>query len=184
MSSTRLSPNLWITAGFAALLEQGPTALKAESLARKLNTTKGSFYWHFKDVPDFHRSMLEQWERWALTEISEVLDSNSEVVQKIRCLSQIMTGKSSKDANISKLEPAIRAWSHDDCAVAEAVARVDELRMSQLFSVLSEKGLSNPELSRIIYAANIGMAELSRHDGAVNEEALGTLVDLILALYK
>ncbi|MEH6751885.1 MAG: TetR family transcriptional regulator, partial [Paracoccaceae bacterium] len=36
-------------AGLAALAEAGPVALKAEPMARRLGTTKGSFYWHFAD---------------------------------------------------------------------------------------------------------------------------------------
>ena len=35
----------------AALAETGPEALKAEPLAARLGVSKGSFYWHFRDVP-------------------------------------------------------------------------------------------------------------------------------------
>ncbi|WP_093092586.1 TetR/AcrR family transcriptional regulator [Shimia aestuarii] len=184
MTATRLSPDLWIAAGFDALLEQGPAALKAESLARRLKTTKGSFYWHFKDVPAFHAAMLEQWERQALLDIEAALVEDSTAAQKLRHLSQIATIGNGDSANGMRLEPAIRAWAHDNDFVAEAVARVDDLRLTQLTAALSENGLSNPELSRILYAANLGMAELSRRDGEVNDAPLGTLVDLILALYE
>ena len=40
-------------AGFRALARSGARALRAEALARDLDTTKGSFYWHFKDLPDY-----------------------------------------------------------------------------------------------------------------------------------
>ena len=181
MTATRLSPDLWIAAGFDALLEQGPAGLKAEPLARRLRTTKGSFYWHFKDVPAFHAAMLSQWERQALTDVETALSGDTTPAQKLRHLSQIATNGESLSG--MSLEPAIRAWAHDNAAVAEAVARVDHLRLTQLNAELAENGLSNPELARILYAANLGMAELSRRDGDVNDGALGTLVDLILALY-
>ena len=57
----RLTRPDWLLAGFQALAEAGPVALKAEPMARRLGTTKGSFYWHFADVPDFHRQMLSLW---------------------------------------------------------------------------------------------------------------------------
>jgi len=44
---TRLGKADWLDAGLAALAAEGPAALRAEALARQLNTTKGSFYWHF-----------------------------------------------------------------------------------------------------------------------------------------
>ena len=67
MTQARLSKQDWISAGFSALQANGPSALKAEPLARALNTTKGSFYWHFRDVPAFHKHMLTHWEDEALT---------------------------------------------------------------------------------------------------------------------
>ncbi|UYV36652.1 hypothetical protein N4R57_16880 [Rhodobacteraceae bacterium D3-12] len=42
--------------------------------------------------------------------------------------------------------------------------------------------MTNPDLTRAIYAAAIGMADLSMRDNKSNDAALGTLVDLILAL--
>jgi len=68
---SRLSRDRWIDAGFRALTEKGPQALKAEPLARGLNTTKGSFYWHFKDVPAFQAEMLACWEKQATQDIIE-----------------------------------------------------------------------------------------------------------------
>ena len=57
----RLSPEDWLKAGLDALAASGPEALKAEPLARALETTKGSFYWHFADVPAFRQALLEFW---------------------------------------------------------------------------------------------------------------------------
>lgn len=175
MSATRLSPDSWIQAGFDALLAQGPSALKAEALARNLKTTKGSFYWHFKDVPTFHDALLARWEEQSLTGF-QTASETANAVQHLRNLAQNGEGE-------SRVEPAIRAWAHGNKKAAETVARVDAKRMESLDNALSEIGLSNPELSRIIYAANLGMTELSERDGQTNDEALGTLVDLVLALY-
>ncbi|CUJ83015.1 hypothetical protein PH7735_00218 [Shimia thalassica] len=175
MTATRLSPESWIQAGFDALTAQGPSALKAEALARDLQTTKGSFYWHFKDVPAFHDALLNRWEAESLDGF-QTGEENASAVQRLRSLAQ-------HSENTSTIEPAIRAWAHGSEKVAETVARVDAKRLEELDVLLSEIGLSNPELSRIIYAANLGMTELSGLDGQRNEAALGTLVDLVLALY-
>ena len=57
----RLSPDDWLKAGVDALARLGPEGLKAEPLARVLETTKGSFYWHFPDVPTYQKRVLEYW---------------------------------------------------------------------------------------------------------------------------
>ncbi len=59
MNTTRLNSDRWIAAGFDALRQAGPQALAAEPLARRLGTTKGSFYWHFKDVPAYHARLRD-----------------------------------------------------------------------------------------------------------------------------
>ena len=170
----RLSPDRWIKAGFDALMAQGPSALKAEALARGLKTTKGSFYWHFKDVPAFHKAMLAHWEETSLEAFHNVLNGNDTPAQRLRHFAQ---------SEGDTLEPAIRAWAHDNPEAARTVARVDSRRVEVLDQLLADIGLSNPELSRILYGARLGMAEMSGRDGMDNTNALGTLVDLILALY-
>ena len=181
--TTRLSPDSWIEAGFDALIARGPAALKAEALARGLKTTKGSFYWHFKDVPAFHEAMLERWEEDSRARFKTALTTDDSPVQRLRHISQVVEKEEVSEAK-NALEPVIRAWAHGNEKVSKAVKRVDTLRMDELNRLLQELGLSNPELSRIIYAANLGMAELSGRDGQENDEALGTLVDLVLALYS
>ena len=81
-------------------------------------------------------------------------------------------------------EPAIRAWARENHIVADAVDRIDAKRMAYLTALLTEIGLTNSDLSRIIYGALLGMQDLSTRDGADNSQALGTLVDLIIALYE
>src|SRR5258708_7461683 len=49
-TSSRLSVDDWIQAGFAILAEEGIKALKIDRLCRRLGVTKGSFYWHFTDI--------------------------------------------------------------------------------------------------------------------------------------
>ena len=69
----RLTRDDWLLTGLTALCEGGPGTLGAEPLARRVGATKGSFYWHFKDVPDFHGQLLGRWEKAA----KELLASES-----------------------------------------------------------------------------------------------------------
>ncbi len=182
MADKRLTKDDWVLAGFRALVQQGPQALKAEPLARALNTTKGSFYWHFKDVPAFHTAMLLHWERHALAGIIALVESEDTAVSALRRLAQMSVSQDDADYGGKHAEPAMRAWARSDTQVSLAVAEVDGKRLAYLQNLLKRCGVSNPELARAIYAASLGMNELSTRDDADNQSAIATLVDLVLAL--
>jgi AcrR family transcriptional regulator len=178
----RLSKTDWLLAGFTALAEDGPDALKAEPLARRLGTTKGSFYWHFADVPAYHSAMLDLWAHQAVRHIPDEMESEPTATAKLRKLSQIVTSQRPDSLGGLKLDAAIRAWARANPLVAERLAEVDRDRLSVLETLLSETGITNPEWARIIYAADIGMEDLSARDQGDNASAMGSLVDLVLAL--
>lgn len=177
-ASTKLSQFAWQEAGFKALTEAGPDALKAETLARRLGTTKGSFYWHFADVPAFHAALLAAWEERAVSEIVAALADENTPVGQLRRAAQFITDKDTGAA----LEPAIRAWARGSIAAAKTVERVDDKRLAYLRELLNEAGIGNPEMARIIYAASIGMEDLGEDTSGENAATIGSLVDLILAL--
>lgn len=178
----RLTPSDWLLAGFQALADAGPVALKAEPMARRLGTTKGSFYWHFADVPDFHRQMLTLWAEGALDHIPSLLADQPTPVARLRRLGQAVAGGGHPVLGDLAVEPAIRAWAREDAAVAEVLAHVDAARIAHIQQLLGEVEITNPEMARIIYAAHVGMQDLATRDGRDNAGPMGSLVDLVLAL--
>jgi len=178
----RLRRSDWLMAGFMALSTDGPVALKAEPMARRLGTTKGSFYWHFADVPNFHKQMLALWVEGAVSHIPQALVDQTTPVARLRRLGQIVAGGFHPALGTLTVEPAIRAWAREDSAVAQALAEVDSTRIGHIQRLLTEVDITNPEMARIIYAAHVGMADLSTHDGKDNADPMGSLVDLVLAL--
>ncbi len=177
-TSRRLARADWLRTGLDALAETGPSALKAEPLARRLGTTKGSFYWHFEDVPAFHAALLAQWEDEATARTDTALAAEDGAVARLRRLAQIIA---ERDAAFP-VEPAVRAWAKDSDAARAAIARLDDHRLTQIQALLAEIGIANPEMARIIYAAGIGMEELGKDTTGTNAAAMGSLVDLVLAL--
>lgn len=177
-TSKRLDRQDWLTTGFTALAEAGPDTLKAEPLARKLGTTKGSFYWHFKDVPDYHAALLAAWEDQDQSSAQAQLEREATPVSKLRALAQNIADPKHNLA----VEPAIRAWATGHAQAAQAIARVDAQRLSLAQTLLAETGIGNPEMARIICAAAVGMASMGENHRDDNRAAIGSLVDLVLAL--
>lgn len=179
--SSRLSPEDWLLAGFRALAKEGPQALKAEKLARDLGTTKGSFYWHFKDVPDFKARMLAHWHERAYAAVTRTVAQQGTATERLYRLVEIAASQDRMHGG-ADTEPAIRAWARSDPAVAEAVREIDAQRLSYTAGLLAELGLTNPDFARILYGAYIGMGTLSATDGAANHDAMSTLTAALLAL--
>lgn len=173
---SRLSPDDWLRAGLQALSAAGPEALKAEPLARSLETTKGSFYWHFPDVPAFRQALLQFWGNEAGSAPAEAPSDKTEAVALLHKL--MRDGYSDDPA----AESAMRAWARTDAAAAETLAQIDSTRLDHLQDLLHRIGVSNPQIARLLYASQIGMGQISGSDSADDTKALETLVDLVLAL--
>lgn len=60
-ASRRLTVDNWIQAGYTILAEEGMNALKIDRLCSHLEVAKGSFYWHFSDMPGYRGAHIEAW---------------------------------------------------------------------------------------------------------------------------
>lgn len=173
--TSRLNANDWLKTGYKALAKSGPDALKAEPLAARMKVSKGSFYWHFRDVPAFHKALLQDWEQDAEDRLTRLTDTTDNSVAQLREMAQAFTKPGPS-------EPAIRSWAASYRPARDAVKRVDEKRLSRLQTLLSDSGIRNPEMAQILYASAIGMTATGDAAPSNRENAIGSLVDLVLAL--
>ena len=70
-SPPALDAEAWIAAAFDALAEGGIDAVRVEPLAKALDITKGSFYWHFADRRALLDAMLGAWAEGRIAAIRE-----------------------------------------------------------------------------------------------------------------
>lgn len=170
MAQQRLSKEKWITAGFGAISAAGPSALAAEPLARALKTTKGSFYWHFKDVPAFQQAVLTKWQARALEQVLSLLQETGEADSRLRTFGQAVLS--------DDVEPQLRIWARNDTRVSAVLAEVDKERLSYLTRLLGQLGLRNADFARALQATLVGLSLTQDKDSA----AYDTLIDTVLAL--
>src|SRR5262249_56610372 len=120
---TRLSKLDWLDHGLRVLARSGPDGLKAEPLAKSLNVSRGSFYWHFRDVEAFHKDLLARWRERATADIIALAEQEASPNARLRVLMRIgMTGDNA-------LERAIRSWAAQSRAASDAAASVDSTRI-------------------------------------------------------
>lgn len=179
MKKQRLSPEDWIFCGFNTLADQGPSALKAEVLARRLGTTKGSFYWHFKDVADFHAAMMALWEQRAVTDIIAALEEIPSAPDRLRQLARLTEETPDGLDPTHQVEAAIRAWAGSVPLVRDTVSRVDARRMDYLRDLLIACDLPARH-AKMIYATYVGLEGLAKAPDDPPDILLG-LINLLLS---
>ena len=173
MAKTPLSPAAWIEAGLTQLTAIGPLALRAEPLSRHLKTSKGSFYWHFKDVPAFQAALLAEWKDRAMAQLAEDAAMDGSETDKMIRFGQSVQG--------DKAGPALRAWAQSDKSVAKTIAAVDDARLKQLISQMKSIGVTNDDFAKAAYGALVGLKQMKSDDGDALV-AFAALVDLVMAL--
>ncbi|QND52472.1 TetR/AcrR family transcriptional regulator [Phyllobacterium sp. 628] len=133
MADNHLGPAEWVSAGLAALESSGFTALKADKLAKVLNVSRGSFYWHFADVAAFHTAVLRHWRAVALEGVvNEIGHTNADRLEAL--LERAFLAD-------TRREVAVRAWATADPLAKSIVDSVDIERVSYLRKLLVESGI-------------------------------------------
>jgi len=133
MPDKRLNRAEWVSAGLRALARAGFGALKADSLAKTLGVSRGSFYWHFTDVAAFHTAVLQRWREVALENIVSQLEKNPG--DRLKWLIERAL------SDPSNLESAVRAWGTANRHARAAVDDVDAQRLRYLQKLLVEAGI-------------------------------------------
>ncbi|MDP1642653.1 MAG: TetR/AcrR family transcriptional regulator [Phenylobacterium sp.] len=164
MTRQRLGAEDWLRAGLQALARSGPSALRAEALARDLGTTKGSFYWHFKDLPHYLDRLIQFWEERAFEGVVARLDADLPPRGRLEQLCLLAVGLRDPDYGGAALEPALRAWALSDTNVAEAVARMDARRVAYLGDLCRAAGIDTSTAPAMLYALYVGLETLDRDD--------------------
>ncbi len=165
MAKQRKTPQTWINAGLKALPRHGVDGIRAETLARALDTTKGSFYWHFKDVPAYHKALLAHWIEGATARFIAALDKEEAANQRLRALSSFRP---------TPVDQAIRAWANHDKQARKAVAELDAAMLSAISACLGELNATHPDFPGLILASILHAPKDSNQTE--------TLVDLLLML--
>ncbi|OBK19280.1 TetR/AcrR family transcriptional regulator [Mycobacterium asiaticum] len=159
-SNSRLSVDDWLQAGYAIVAEEGLTALKLDRLCARLGVTKGSFYWHFADMPAYRQALIESW--------AQLRDEDRSEIERMRDLEPRERLSRMMAALVRprhwSLERAIREWARSDDSVAAAVRTADRRLLKAVRQAFSDFGFDAAEAdlrANATFAAGVGLLHLS-----------------------
>ncbi len=174
----RLSKADWIAHGLKTLARDGANALKVGPMASALKVSRGSFYWHFRDIADFRDQLLQSWQEHSTDQVIQSLDARK---GEPGLLHELMR---SAFTSGRRLDRAVRSWAAEDRAVAAVVASVDTKRVSRIAALLVEAGVAADHATHraaFLYWAYLGQAAvMDRRYATLPSDAL----DRISALFE
>jgi AcrR family transcriptional regulator len=151
----RLTAQDWIDFALKTLIREGFQALKADVLARKLDVSRGSFYWHFTDLATFHGRVIGHWRQTATEAIIADLKRYDSPEQRIEVLLRGAFGHS------GLIEVRMRGWADENAEAARVIRDIDRRRKAYIEQMLVEAGVAPPlavTRAQLLYWAYLGAA--------------------------
>ena len=133
----------WLGAGLAALYEQGPKGLNIQALARRLNISKTSFYWHFKDKAELTNALVDFWRH----EFTETVTENVKLMDSPPRQRLAMAMELVDRFDLGNYDASFRIWARTDPRAAKAVREVNKLRLEFASKAFAELGFSGDSLA-------------------------------------
>ena len=174
--NARLTQQDWLDHGLKVLANKGPVALKADTLAKLMKVSRGSFYWHFRDISEFHAGLLARWRKLATDEIIIAVDQEHTASRRLRRL--MRTAMTSDE----KLERGIRSWAAQNAKAASTIASVDKVRVKYICELLKSEGLSDKQAvarATFIYWAYIGRVMVANNSKRLQDDDIDSIADLL-----
>ena len=178
----QLDRSAWIQAAFGTLADEGVSGVRVETLARRLNVTKGSFYWHFKDRQDLLNGILENWKDGRIRDIVKQTrpDPTRGTEQIFHVIDIYSANRNNKGILI---ELAVREWARRDPAAAQTVEEVDTCRLRCARDLFLACGMPMNEASTrsmllYAYVFGVSMMNCEKFDGdlAAMKAEIGNLI--------
>jgi len=148
----------WKEAALEAFASGGIHAASIPEIARRLGVTKGSFYWHFRNLDEFLKASLQHWEV-ADREAMEALRSISDARERLIALFEdSMQRRQGQALFISLSGSAVTE-------VSASIRRISERRVQFLLEAFRELGVGPQEArdrALLAYTAYVGVLNLRK----------------------
>jgi AcrR family transcriptional regulator len=143
----------YFAAASELLVAQGYEALTVAALCDRLGVTKGSFYYHFADMPQFVAAFAERWQAWMESraqEYASITDPLLRLEEMQNDLPDVLFGA----------DQAIRVWGRTDPVLGGVLEHVQRLVEGVISETIGQI-LGDPEFGvlfgRMSYCGLVGM---------------------------
>lgn len=153
----RGSPELWVTAAYEALIDQGIDAVKIQALGARLKLSRTSFYWFFKDRSALLAALIDMWAVRTTAPLVAAAQAYAET--ETEAMLNLIGCFLSDRTFDSRLEFAVRGWALRDADILQRLRAADAERLAALQNLLERWGHDAQDAdvrARTIYLVQIG----------------------------
>ncbi len=172
----RLTKDAWVRHGLATLAAKGANGLKVGALAAALGVSRGSFYWHFRDIADFKAELLRSWQESATDQVIRDIEADWNKPDRLRNL--LERAFSRRPA----LDISVRSWAETDESVRAVVAAIDGQRIDYVARLMEASGVVSQTArnrATFVYWAYLGQAQAVGNSLSLGPDALDDMSRLL-----
>jgi AcrR family transcriptional regulator len=130
-------------AALRALRTEGPKGLNIQALARELNISKTSFYWHFKDKAELVNALISLWRHEFTETVTENVElRNSPPKQRLAKAMKLID-----EFDLGNYDSSFRILARTEPHVAKALRETNKLRLEFAGNAFAELGFSGDSLA-------------------------------------
>ena len=152
-----LGRDVWLDTARAALIEEGTAGVEINKLAKRLGSSRGGFYWFFKDRAQLLDELLAYWARTSTVVFEQILNSSGRSgMEKYLAIINLWIDEKEYDP---KWDGAVRDWARTSGAVRKVVQVVDRKRIGVLEKIFNDIGYVGKEAhirARVMYYHQVG----------------------------
>ena len=156
-SGWRGSQEGWLEAAYDALLESGVESVKIQPLAKRLNLSRTSFYWFFKDREELLAALVARWRDKNTGNLIRQAEAYAETVAE--AMLNVFDCWLDRSLFDSQFEHAVRSWALQSSDIRDEVREADEKRLDALYRMFLRFGHDKAPAdvrARTIYLVQIG----------------------------
>lgn len=179
-SGWRGSPDVWLGAAYESLLEAGVDAVKIQPLAKKLNLSRTSFYWFFKDREELLDALVIRWREKNTGNLIKQAEAYAETVAE--AMLNVFDCWLDSSLFDSQFEFAVRSWAIQSPEILAEVQRADQQRLealTRMFLRFGQKEARADVRARTIYLVQIGYISMqTKEDTTVRMKRIPEYVEI------
>lgn len=164
-SGWRGSADIWLNAAYEALIETGVDGVKIQPLAKRLNLSRTSFYWFFKDRKELLGALLDLWREKNTGNLIKQAEAYAETVSE--AMLNIIDCWLMSDLFDARLEFAVRSWAVQSSDVMAEIEKADQQRLDALAKLFTRFGQDTRMAdvrARTIYLVQIGYISMQSNE--------------------
>jgi AcrR family transcriptional regulator len=168
-----LGREIWLDTARQALIEEGTAGVEINKLAKRMGSSRGGFYWFFKDRAQLLEELLAYWVQTSTQLFEQILQvPGHNGMEEYLAMTNLWVDENEYDP---KWDGAIRDWARTAESVRKVVQAVDQKRIAVLCQVFNDMGYKGKEAqvrARVMYYHQVGYYAMGVQESRRKRRAL------------